>query len=123
MQKVTIKVVAEKKVDNRTNNTGRPVNHTSARQVRLSKQYMTELDMDYVMNGGWFKLTTNCSGAYTFVKGDGEFNEGHIATMLGNHECNIDTIGRSKMSGYTYVMNKRVSVEFDVRRIIRVGKS
>ena len=73
MQKVTIKVVAEKKVDNRTNNTGRPVNHTSARQVRLSKQYMTELDMDYVMNGGWFKLTTNCSGAYTFVKGDGEF--------------------------------------------------
>ena len=123
MQKVTIKVVAEKKVDNRTNNTGRPVNHTSARQVRLSKQYMTELDMDYVMNGGWFKLTENCSGAYVFVLNkDNVGNSGYIATMLGNHECNINQIGRTKMSGYTFVMNKRVNVEFDVRNIVRIKK-
>jgi len=126
MQKVTIKVVAEKKVDNRTNNTGRPVNVGSARQVRLTKQAETKRQMDYVMNGGWFKLTANCSGAYVFVSNkDNRGNSGHIATMLGNHECNINVIGRSKMSGYTFVMNKRVNVEFDVRNIVKVegGKS
>jgi len=126
MQKVTIKVVAEKKVDNRTNNTGRPVNAYSARQVRLLKQWETKQAMDYVMNGGWFKLTANCSGAYVFVSNkDNRGNSGHIATMLGNHECNINQIGRTKMSGYTFVMNKRVNVEFDVRNIVKVegGKS
>ena len=123
MQKVTIKVVAEKKVDNRINNTGRPVNAYSARQERLLKQWETKEAMDYVTQGGWFKLTANCSGAYTFI-GDSN-NGGHIATMLGNHECNINQIGRSKMSGYTFVMNKRVNVEFDVRNIVKVegGKS
>ena len=121
MQKVTIKVVAEKKVDNRINNTGRPVNAYSARQERLLKQWETKEAMDYVTQGGWFKLTANCSGAYTFI-GDSN-NGGHIATMLGNHECNINVIGRSKMSGYTFAMNKRVNVEFDVRRIVRVERS
>ena len=42
MQKVSIKVVAENKVDNRVNNTGRPVNVKSARQVRLNKQAETK---------------------------------------------------------------------------------
>ena len=121
MQKVSIKVVAEKKVDNRTNNTGRPVNAYSARQVRLLKQWETKEAMDYVMQGGWFKLTSDCNGAYVFV-GNND-NGGHIATMLGNHECNINVIGRSKMSGYTFVMNKRVNVEFDVRNIVRIEKS
>ena len=125
MQKVSIKVVAEKKVDNRVNNTGRPVNVSSARQVRLLKQWETKSAMDYVLNGGWFKLTENCSGAYVFIKNEDSIKEGHIATMFGSHECNINTIGRTKMTGYTFVMNKRVNVEFDVRNIIKVkgGKS
>ena len=123
MQKVSIKVVAEKKVDNRVNNTGRPVNVNSARQVRLLKQWENKEAMDYVLNGGWFKLTENCTGAYTFVnsnnRGD---NDGHIATSFGGHECNINQIGRTKMSGYTFVMNKRVNVEFDVRNIIKIKR-
>ncbi len=123
MQKVAIQVVKEIKVDGRTNNTGRPVNVNSARQKRIIKQTMNELDMDYVMNGGWFKLTENCHGAYAFVKSEKKgTTEGHIATMYGGHECNINKIGRTKMSGYTFVMNKRVTVEFDVRKIIRVER-
>ena len=125
MQKVAIKVIKEEKVDNRINNTGRPVNAYSARQVRLLKQWETKEAMDYVLNGGWFKLTENCNGAYTFVNSKSNTKEGHIATMYGGHECNINTIGRTKMTGYTFVMNKRVNVEFDVRNIIKVegGKS
>ena len=37
MKKVNVKVQVEKKVDNRVNNTGRPVNKKSARQIRLAK--------------------------------------------------------------------------------------
>ena len=67
MKKVAIKVVKEVKVDNRVNNTGRPVNKKSARQIRLNKQAATKQAMDYVMQGGWFKLTENCTGAYVYV--------------------------------------------------------
>ena len=125
MQKVAIQVVKEVKVDLRNNNTGRPVNKKSARQVRLNKQAATKQAMDYVLKGGWFKLTANCSGAYVFIKNEDSINEGHIATMFGSHECNINVIGRTKMTGYTFVMNKKVNVEFDVRNIIKVegGKS
>ena len=121
MKKVAIKVVKEIKVDNRVNNTGRPVNVKSARQVRLNKQAETKRAMDYVVNGGWFKLTPNCSGAYVYVSNpDCEY--GHIATSFGAHECNIDTIGRTKITGYSFVMNKKVNVEFDVRNIVRIKK-
>jgi len=122
MKKVAIKVVKEVKVDGRKNNTGRPVNTKSARQVRLNKQAETKAAMDYVLNGGWFKLTPNCNGAYTFVKNENNTNEGHIATSFGYHECNIDTIGRTKMSGYSFVMNKKVNVDFDVRNIVKIKR-
>ena len=123
MKKVAIKVIKEKKVDNRVNNTGRPVNVNSARQVRLLKQWENEEAMDYVLNGGWFKLTENCNGAYTFVNSNNRGNnDGHIATSFGSHECNINQIGRTKMRGYTFVMNKRVNVEFDVRNVIRIKR-
>ena len=122
MKKVAIKVVKEVKVDNRVNNTGRPVNVNSARQVRLLKQWETKAAMDYVLNGGWFKLTPYCNGAYTFVKNENNTNEGHIATSFGTHECNISTIGRTKMIGYSFVMNKKVNVEFDVRNIIKIKR-
>ena len=120
MKKVAIKVVKEVKVDGRKNNTGRPVNKNSARQIRLNKQAQTKEAMDYVVNGGWFKLTENCTGAYVYVPNKEGNCNGHIATSFGNHECNVDTIGRTKITGYTFVMNKKINVEFDVRNIIRV---
>ena len=122
MQKVAIQVVKEVKVDLRNNNTGRPVNKKSARQIRLNKQAATKAAMDYVLKGGWFKLTENCTGAYVYVPNAKGTCNGHIATSFGNHECNINTIGRTKMTGYTFVMNKRVNVEFDVRNIIKIKR-
>ena len=119
MKKVAIKVVKEVKVDGRKNNTGRPVNKKSARQIRLNKQKATKAAMDYVMQGGWFKLTENCTGAYVYVSNPNS-EYGHIATSFGAHECNIDGIGRTKITGYSFVMNKKINVEFDVRNIIRV---
>ena len=122
MKKVAIKVVKEVKVDGRKNNTGRPVNKKSARQIRLNKQAQTKAAMDYVVNGGWFKLTPNCTGAYVYVPNKEGNCDGHIATSFGNHECNVDTIGRTKITGYSFVMNKKINVEFDVRNIIKIKK-
>ena len=78
--------------------------------------------MDYVMQGGWFKLTENCTGAYVYVPNKEGNCNGHIATSFGGHECNVDTIGRTKITGYTFVMNKKVNVEFDVRNIIKIKR-
>ena len=122
MKKVAIKVVKEVKVDGRKNNTGRPVNKKSARQIRLNKQAQTKAAMDYVVNGGWFKLTENCTGAYVYVSNPNSEYGHHIATSFGAHECNVNTIGRTKITGYTFVMNKKVNVEFDVRNIIKIKK-
>jgi hypothetical protein len=122
MKKVAIKVVKEVKVDGRKNNTGRPVNANSARQIRLNKQKATKEAMDYVMQGGWFKLTPNCTGAYVYVPNKEGNCNGHIATSFGAHECNVNTIGRTKITGYTFVMNKKINVEFDVRNIIKIKK-
>ena len=122
MKKVAIKVVKEVKVDGRKNNTGRPVNANSARQIRLNKQKATKEAMDYVVNGGWFKLTENCTGAYVYVPNKEGNCNGHIATSFGAHECNVDNIGRTKITGYSFVMNKKINVEFDVRNIIKVKR-
>ena len=122
MKKVAIKVVKEVKVDGRKNNTGRPVNANSARQIRLTKQAETKAAMDYVMQGGWFKLTPNCTGAYVYVPNKEGNCNGHIATSFGAHECNVDNIGRTKITGYSFVMNKKINVEFDVRNIIKVKR-
>ena len=122
MKKVAIKVVKEVKVDGRKNNTGRPVNKKSARQIRLNKQAKTKAAMDYVLNGGWFKLTENCTGAYVYVPNKEGNCNGHIATSFGGHECNVDIIGRTKITGYSFVMNKKINVEFDVRNIIKIKK-
>ena len=122
MKKVAIKVVKEVKVDGRKNNTGGPVNTNSARQIRLNKQKATKQAMDYVLNGGGFKLTPNCTGAYVYVPNKEGNCNGHIATSFGAHECNVNTIGRTKITGYTFVMNKKINVEFDVRNIIKVKR-
>ena len=117
MKKVAIKVVKEVKVDGRKNNTGRPVNANSARQIRLNKQKATKEAMDYVMQGGWFKLTPNCTGAYVYVPNKEGNCNGHIATSFGAHECNVNTIGRTKITGYTFVMNKKVNVELNLKTL------
>ena len=65
MNKVKINVVKEEKIDNRVNNTGRPINKSA----------------------------------------------------VGGHVCNVNYIGRTKVLGYTYVLNKRVNVEINLKEV------
>ena len=113
MNKVNITVKKQVKVDGRTNNTGRPVNKKSARQIRLNKQALyAKLNKQFV-SGKKFKIN-NSNTEYVYNVNDD--NRGHISDMVG-HVCNVDYVGRTKVTGYTFVMNKKVNVEINLKEV------
>ena len=113
MNKVKLNVKVEKKVDNRVNNTGRPVNTKSARQVRLRKQALySKLNKQFV-SGKKFKIN---NGIYVYTRNDN--GNGHISSAShGSYVCNVDYIGRTKVTGFTYVLGKRVNVEINLKNV------
>ena len=113
MKKVTIDVQIEKKVDNRTNNTGRPVNTKSARQVRLRKQALYSKLNKLFVSGKKFKINNSI---YAYNAGD-EGSMGTITNAVGMYVCNVSYIGRTKIQGFTYVLDKRVNVEINLKNV------
>ena len=104
----------EKEFDNRANNTGRPVNKKSARQVRLNKQAFYANVNDKFVKGNQFKVNNS-----TYNYSAGKNNElGCIVDMFtGSHVCNVDYIGRTKVQGYTFVLGKKVNVELNLKTL------
>ena len=116
MNKVKLNVVKQVKVDGRTNNTGRPVNKKSARQVRLAKQAFYKSQNDKFTNGNTFKINNDSNGVYMYTGGDN--NTGSIVSAShGLYVCNVNYIGRTKVQGFTYVLGKRVNVEINLKNI------
>ena len=118
LNKVVLDVKKENqpaKVDKRKFNTGRPVNKKSARYKRLAKQaFYTDVNNKFV-SGKAFKLKNQASEYHYTPNADG--NGGCLFNGIGSHECNIDYIGRTKVTGYTYVLNKRVNVEINLKEV------
>ena len=105
----------EKKFDNRKNNPGRPVNKKSVRYKRLTKQaFYADVNSKFV-SGKAFKFK-NQSSEYHYTP-NADNNGGSLFNGIGAHECNIDYIGRTKVTGYTYVLNKRVNVEINLKEV------
>ena len=118
MKKVTIDVQVENKVDNRVNNTGRPVNKKSARQVRLAKQALySKLNKQFVQ-GKKFKINNSNTEYVYHVNADSKRKDayGHISNITG-HVCNVSYIGRTKVQGYTFVLGKKVNVELNLKTL------
>ena len=119
MKKVNVKVQVEKKVDNRVNNTGRPVNKKSARQIRLAKQAFYANINDKFKKGNQFEVNNS---VYSYIadkngkSGNGS-TLGCISSEHGGYVCNVDYIGRTKVQGYTFVMGKRVNVELNLKTL------
>ena len=107
----------EKKFDNRKNNTGRPVNKKSARQVRLAQQSYYETLNAKFHNGNPFKLSNDNALEFHYTK-NANGKGGALFNGIGAHECNIDYIGRTKATGYTFVLNKRVKVEVNLKNVV-----
>ena len=112
MKKVVIEVKKEVKVDNRVNNTGRPVNKKSARQARLAKQaFYADVNAKFV-SGAEFKIKNN-----TYKYNSSKDGLGCIVNEAGGYVCNVSYVGRTKVEGYTFVLGKRVNVEINLKNI------
>ena len=98
----------EKKFDNRKNNTGRPVNKKSARQVRLAKQaFYADVNAKF-KSGVKFEISNS---VYSYD------SKGYIANELTGHVCNVNYIGRTKVKGLTYVLGKLVNIELNLKTL------
>ena len=116
MNKIKLNVVKQEKIDNRVNNTGRPVNLKSARQVRLAKQKLYTQIHNAFINGKKFKIDNDSTGVYMYTGGDN--NTGSIVSAShGSYVCNVDYIGRTKVTGFTYVLGKRVNIKINLKEV------
>ena len=117
MKKVKLNVVVEKKVDNRVNNTGRPVNLKSARQVRLAKQKLyTQINSAFV-SGKKFKIDNDSTGEYKYVCSDDRDFGSIVSALYGSHVCNVNYIGRTKVLGYTFVLGRKINVTINLKEV------
>ena len=116
LNKVEVKVskVETVKVDNRKNNTGRPVNKKSARQIRLNKQAFYADVNDKFQKGNQFKIKNN---TYKYTAGENGGLGCIVGAAFGMHECNVSYIGRTKVQGYTFVLGKKVNVELNLKTL------
>ena len=118
MNKVKLNVIKEEKIDNRVNNTGRPVNLKSARQVRLAKQAFYNKQHNAFINSKSFKINNDTTGEYKYVRTDDVKDTGTIVCAITNqHVCNINYLGRTKVQGYTFVMGRYINVKINLKEV------
>ena len=117
MNKVKLNVKVEKKVDNRKNNTGRPVNNLSARQVRLRKQAFYNKQYTAFMNSKKFKINNDTTGEYMYVCSDDKDFGSILCAITKQHVCNIDYIGRTKVTGFTFVLGRYINVTINLKEV------
>ena len=107
----------EKKIDGRTNNTGRPVNKKSARQARLAKQaFYADVNNKFV-SGNEFKMKVTSSNTYKYSAGENGGLGCIVDGVTGFYQCNVSYIGRTKVQGYTFVMGKKVNIELNLKTL------
>jgi len=115
LNKVVMEVKVEKvnKVDNRVNNTGRPVNKKSARQIRLNKQAHYSNVNNMFVSGKSFKVGNDI---YTYK----QLPSGKLGCIVSNvtgYVCNVDYIGRTKVKCYSFVLGKKVNVDLNLKTL------
>ena len=118
LDEAKLKAIAEGEVkfDNRKNNPGRPVNKQSARYKRLAKQaYYTKQNKLFV-SGKKFYTPNVISGLHYSKNAEkNQHDLGSVFNELSEHVCTVNYIGRTKVTGFKYVLNKRVNVELNLK--------
>ena len=110
---VGVLVVEKVKVtDGRKFNPGRPVNKQSARYKRLAKQsYYAKQKNQFECS----KSFTYKNKTYTYECNDDGY--GYVCDYNNKHVCNVSYIGRTKVLGYAYVLDKLVKVEINLKQV------
>ncbi len=116
MNKVNITVKKQVKVDGRNNNTGRPVNKKSSRQIRLAKQALYSKLNNQFVSGKKFKINNGDTNTYTYRVGDNNGGDGYISNGL-THVCNVNYVGRTKATGYTFVMGRKINININLKNV------
>ena len=117
MNKVKLNVVKEEKIDNRKNNTGRPVNSLSARQVRLRKQAFYNKQHNAFINSKSFKINNDTTGEYMYVCSDDKDFGSIVCAITKQHVCNVDYIGRTKVTGYTFILGRKLNFTINLKEV------
>jgi hypothetical protein len=108
-------------IDRRKENPGRPVNKKSARYKRLAKQAKYALALSKFTQGVKFKLSKEKSQLFKYSISSGE-SFGVLVSAIGGYVCNINYVGRTKVLGYTFVLDKKVNVELNLKTLVFVSK-
>ena len=106
----------EKVFDNRLNNTGRPVNKKSARQIRLNKQAHYSNVNNMFVSGKPFQLNGS-SSVYKYSQGDNGELGCIIETAFNTHCANVSYVGRTKVKCYSFTLGKKVNVELNLKNL------
>ena len=118
MNKIKLNVVKEEKIDNRVNNTGRPVNKKSARQIRLAKQALYNKLHTAFINSKKFKINNDSNSEYKYVRTDDVKDTGSIVCAVTNsHVCNVNYVGRTKVTGFTFVLGRCINVTINLKEV------
>ena len=104
------------KVDNRVNNTGRPVNKKSNREIRLAKQAHYNNVNTLFVTGNAFTLNGQTE-QYTYTNKSHANEYGIIKSVVTGYVCNVDYIGRTKVQGFTFVLGKQVKIELNLKTL------
>ncbi len=102
---------AEKKIDKRKSNPGRPVNRTSARQLRLAQQSFYETVNAKFYNGNEFTINNDTKYRYD------NKNECIVETAFNTHCANVSYFGRTKVKAYSFTLGKKVNVELNLKTL------
>jgi hypothetical protein len=72
-----------------------------------------------IVNGNEFKIKSQSYNTYKFtLTPDDMGNSGYIVNSTTNqYQGNIDKVGRVKLSGYSFVMDKRVKIELNAEML------
>ena len=109
-----VAVMHVEKVDNRVNNTGRPVNKKSNRQIRLAKQAHYSNVNNLFVTGNPFTLKGQTE-QYTYKGTAGKC--GIIKSTVTGYVCNVEYVGRTKVQGFTFVLGKLVKIELNLKTL------
>ena len=113
LDKKTLTAIAngEKKIDKRKSNPGRPVNRTSARQLRLAQQSFYETVNAKFYNGNEFTINNDTKYRYD------NKNECIVETAFNTHCANVSYFGRTKVKAYSFTLGKKVNVELNLKTL------
>ena len=72
-----------------------------------------------IVNGNEFKIKSQSYNTYKFtLTRDDMGNSGYIVNITtSQYQGNIDKVGRVKLSGYSFVMDKRVKIELNAEML------